>query len=995
MADRYWVGGSGNWSDATNHWSDSSNGAPGAGFLPTSADDVFFDANSNTGTGAFTVTVDGTVSSPSICKSFATGGAGGALDGAMTVSMPATAYLDVYGSLTLPATNLTWTGTTGCYVTFRSTTTGNTYTTNGVTMSNTRVVFDGSGGEWTLGSALTLNQNSVLVLQVLTGTFITNNYNITSVVLASTGSNTRTITLGSSTVTLTGTLTPVNFTGTGLTFNAGTSQITCSSGTNPTTLVGNGNTFYNVSFTGTTTRLFATITGANTFNNLSITTPTAGIHELVLGANQTVNGTLTLGAANTAIRRCGARSDIVGTQRTLTVATLATLADVDFQDINAAGASAASPWSGTRIGDCGGNNNITFTAASDKYWYSATGAGGNWSAAQWETTAGGTSPSVNNFPLPQDTVKFQNTGLTTGNTITIDQSWNLPAIDGTSRTNAMTLASGTLVPTIFGDLTIVSAMTITGTGSWRFSKQGTQNVTTNGVTVTWPVNVENGTGSVKLTDNFTTSSGLTLTSGGLNLNDKTATCLTFSSSNSNTRSIAFGTGKIVATGNATTVIGVGILTNFSYTGTPIIESNYSGSTGTRTINFGQGGGATETNSMILKVSAGSDTVAITTGMSCKTLDVGGFSGTVSSGTKQIYADLVVGATTIWAASTVSITFGATSGTQNITTNGATIDQPIIVNAPGATVKLIDALTIGTTRIFTLTAGTLDLNGNDLSCGVFFSSGSTTRVIAFGTKKISITGNAGTVVSMNNMTNFSYTGTPTVQLTYSGGTGTRTVNQGASTGFSETNVMSIYVTAGTDTVAFGGSSVKTLDTTGFSGTLTSASIGTMYIYSNLVLSATTTWGASAGATQFRATSGTQSVTTNGVTINCPLSVICPGATVEAQDAITLGAYTFTQSAGTLKLKNGTTNTADAWSFAGTVSTPISLQSTTPGSRATISDASGTNNATYLTVKDIVATGGATFNAFTGAGSTTSNNNVNNGNNLGWYFIPPGATFMDFF
>lgn len=44
MANRYWVGNGGNWND-TNHWSASSGGAGGAS-VPTSSDDVFFDANS-------------------------------------------------------------------------------------------------------------------------------------------------------------------------------------------------------------------------------------------------------------------------------------------------------------------------------------------------------------------------------------------------------------------------------------------------------------------------------------------------------------------------------------------------------------------------------------------------------------------------------------------------------------------------------------------------------------------------------------------------------------------------------------------------------------------------------------------------------------------------------------------------------------------------------------------------------------------------------------
>lgn len=41
MANRYWVGGTGNWTD-TGHWSTTSNGTPGAS-VPTSSDDVFID----------------------------------------------------------------------------------------------------------------------------------------------------------------------------------------------------------------------------------------------------------------------------------------------------------------------------------------------------------------------------------------------------------------------------------------------------------------------------------------------------------------------------------------------------------------------------------------------------------------------------------------------------------------------------------------------------------------------------------------------------------------------------------------------------------------------------------------------------------------------------------------------------------------------------------------------------------------------------------------
>ncbi len=51
-ANRYWVGGTGNWAEAVNHWASSSGGSPDVLNAPTSGDDVIFDANSGTGTVA-------------------------------------------------------------------------------------------------------------------------------------------------------------------------------------------------------------------------------------------------------------------------------------------------------------------------------------------------------------------------------------------------------------------------------------------------------------------------------------------------------------------------------------------------------------------------------------------------------------------------------------------------------------------------------------------------------------------------------------------------------------------------------------------------------------------------------------------------------------------------------------------------------------------------------------------------------------------------------
>lgn len=459
MADRYWVGGSGNWNaSSTANWSTSSGGSAGAS-APTSADNVIFDANSNVGTGAFTVTVTGTSAAPAVCNDFSTGGAGGALDGAMTLTMGATAVLSCHGSITAPATNFSTSGTAGAEIFLAATSTGKTITTNGVAFTNISFRCTSTSGEWTLGSALTA---STLIMQA--GTFITSNYNMTIAGISKSSATTAALTLGSSAVSLSNT-NAVSITAANLTLNAGTSTITCSAAS--PTFTGGGLTYYNVTFnsaaSGTTT-----INDNNTFNDLTQTSRSAtGVRVFTLGAAQTVSGTLTLGAANTAVRRILVQSSVTGTRRTITLnGTLATLADVDFRDIGAAG-TVATPWTGTRLGDALNNNNITFDAPKTVYW-NLSGTQ-NWSATGWATTNNGT-PAVNNFPLVQDTATFTEAG--SAGTITIDQGWQIGTIqmaDGVSnRTTAFTLATGTQTPSLYGNVTLFSNLTLTGTGTFNF-----------------------------------------------------------------------------------------------------------------------------------------------------------------------------------------------------------------------------------------------------------------------------------------------------------------------------------------------------------------------------------------------------------------------------------------------------------------------------------------------------------------------------------------------
>ena len=65
-ATAYWVGGTGNWSDAANHWATSSGGTPGAGNAPDATSNVIFDASSGAASTIVTIDTAATVGSITI-----------------------------------------------------------------------------------------------------------------------------------------------------------------------------------------------------------------------------------------------------------------------------------------------------------------------------------------------------------------------------------------------------------------------------------------------------------------------------------------------------------------------------------------------------------------------------------------------------------------------------------------------------------------------------------------------------------------------------------------------------------------------------------------------------------------------------------------------------------------------------------------------------------------------------------------------------------------
>lgn len=726
MPDRYWVGGTANWDGtAGTKWSATSGGAGGAS-VPTTADAVFF---TNLSTGTCTIATGNTGAASINCTGFA-----GTIAG--------TAAITVAGSVTLVAAmTYTHTGT----MTFTGT---GTLTTAGKTFSG--VTVNGAGITLTLGDPLGTAGRSITITQ---GTFTTANHSISCGGFSSSSSNAKTINFGTSAITIANTLdfsSNVN-----LTFNAGTSTVSIGPVLGGT-LSGGNQTFHNVSFTSVTTATRA-ILGANTFNNLTINASTTGLSQLSIAANQVVNGTFTC-AGSSAIARGFVRSETSGTVRTITAAAVSAN-DCDFRDITIAGA--AAPISPTRAGNCGGNSGITFPAAKTVY---RVGTNTTWAgSSSWAPSSGGTGNN-NNFPLPQDTAVIDNSTTLTG--LLNAGDFNISGIDASTRTTGITLNFSPV--SFYGSVALGSGVTVTSGGVITFAGRGTMVFTSAGKILTFPIIIDAPGGTFRLFDALTTTGvsigiGFEVDRGTLDLNGNTLTTVAFDASFSATRTLAFGTGNITVTGTGT-VWNTGTITNLTVTGTPVVNVTNATATAT-TVSPGL---LTEANSISFNFTAG--TYSLTVGSSVRSLDFTGFAGTLVLATRTIFGNLTLSTGMTLAAGVFTTTFGSTNATpRTIRTNGKTLDFPLAFDGAGGTFRLLDALTMGSTRTLTHTNGTIDLNGFNLTVGTSYTTASGTKNITFngGTLTCPAPGNAFSNLA-GGLTTTAGTGIGTINMTSASG-----------------------------------------------------------------------------------------------------------------------------------------------------------------------------------------------------------------------------------
>ncbi len=527
----FWVGGTGNWSDATNHWSTTSGGLPNAANVPTSSDNVSFDILSNT--TAYTVTVDVTAN----CKDMTW--ALPSVSGVPTLAGSAF-NLSVFGSVSFITGMSVSLSTT---LLMAATTTGKTVTTNGVQLG-CFVNFSGSGGGWTLQDDLTLS-GSNKTLTVSNGILNTNAKTVTVGTFVST-SGTRTLTLDNSTINITGTSgTPWNISTTGtLTFSWTNGTLNYSGGTvnTQTNLNLASQTYNTINITAAGTVVPAMST--TSVKNFSYTSTTDKRDNLQFNTLWTLaaSGSLTF-AGNSVVNRAFVSSNGLGTQRTITIPNTATvtLTNVDFQDIASAGTFGT--WTGTSLGDCLGNSGITFDGSTTQ-----TYAGGT---NNWSTAAAWTS----RVPLPQDDVVVN---TTTAGTLTADMPRLGRNIDFTSFTRTVSLSS--VANTVFGNLALSTGMTWTQSVNLIFQGRGSQTITSTTKTFSG-TQIQAFGGTYTLQDAYTNSGSVTVANG------------TFASG-----SFDISAGSFAFSGAATKAIsGSGV---WSITGTsgPIWSANNTGTT---------------------------------------------------------------------------------------------------------------------------------------------------------------------------------------------------------------------------------------------------------------------------------------------------------------------------------------------------------------------------------------------------------------------------------
>jgi hypothetical protein len=554
---KYWVGGTGTWSD-TAHWSTTSGGAGGAA-VPSSSDDVFIDLNAGGGTI--------TLVDAAACQSINFTGFSG------TVSHPTASTLHIGGSAVgwsnIAAefsSGMTYTTADATSAISFESTISSTQTVNFAGKTSGNVTYGTAGNSPVYSMTGTHLTSTTATVTHTAGTLALNDRPMTWGLFSSSNSNARTLDLGSSTITLIGSGTAFNLTtSTNLTLIAGTSLIDAKSTSGAANINSGGKTLYDVRTTKSSGGW--TLSGGGGYHNVTQdnTVLGAGNRTLAITSATTVSvsGTLTYTAFDNLGSRAFMLSSTLGSTATVDLGTTGAVAmtNVDFRDMTFTGTNA--PITGTNLGDGGGNSGITFPAATNRYWVGGTGS---WqTTTNWSTTSGGSGGTGGaSIPLLQDTAIFDASSFsTTGLTVTMG-IMRACKLDATAATNSpafnMTNPNGG-ANNFYGDVLFASGCTITCTGAaggastFTLLGRGSQYLQVPGITfpsnLSWSLQAFGGTYNLLSDLSLDATKQVSVSNGTFDANGHAVTTGTVSSSATTTRGINMGTGIWTLTSTGT------------------------------------------------------------------------------------------------------------------------------------------------------------------------------------------------------------------------------------------------------------------------------------------------------------------------------------------------------------------------------------------------------------------------------------------------------------
>jgi hypothetical protein len=443
------------------------------------------------------------------------------------------------------------------------------------------------------------------------------------------------------------------------------------------------------------------------------------------------------------------------------------------------------------------------------------------------------------------------------------------------------------------------------TTNWASSSGGAGGVGVPGVsdTVTFDANSFNA-----ITDTCTVNTNFSVTSitcgamGGIldfSANNNSPTMQTFNCSGTGTRTLNLGNGTFTITGASATVWNIGTTTSltdsFASATIKLTGANAAISVASRTYgSFQFTGGGT----MVIGGSATMPWTALTvTGVG------NGDNISINQALTLSGALIVTGASSVNTLNVKSAVAGTLraithASTSSALSNATWTDISLTFNGPSNTWTLSEALNLTSATaapVLTLTAGTFNANNFNVTCGIFSSSNSNTRVLTMGSGTWTLTGNAATIWSMATGTGLTINiGTTPVNCTYSGSTGTRTIACAGARG------PNFLFSAGSDTVAgTGTSTIGSLNFTGFTGAFSNAN--SFDLLGSLTLGTGMSVTSTASSLRLSGT-GSHTITTNNVQINLIITQQGVGGTYTLQDNLDMSGA----SLRALQLNNGTFN-----------------------------------------------------------------------------------------